>query len=297
MTGPATGTSVVGTSVGIVDAHHHLWDPARRRYPWMEGAALAPLRREFATPELRRVTAAAGVTSTVLVQTVSDAAETVEFLATAAASGGLVAGVVGWVDLTGDVPHQLAQLRSGPGGSALVGVRHQVEDEDDPRWLLRPAVRAGSAQVARAGLVTDLLVRTDQLAAATELVDALPGARFVLDHGAKPPVGTAAWPGWAAAVADLARRPNVVCKLSGLFTLVPAAAPAESLTPTLEHLLETFGPRRLVFGTDWPVSTLAAPYADVVARTVAQLAPLSADEREDVLARTARSTYGLPVTA
>ncbi|WP_432542201.1 amidohydrolase family protein [Kineococcus sp. SYSU DK002] len=267
----------------IVDAHHHLWDPATRHHPWMVEA----LRRRFTPADLRAVTGAAGIDRTVLVQTVSDLGETEEFLATAAASGGLVAGVVGWADHTRPVPAQVDGL---PHRDLLVGVRHQAEDEPDPGWPARPDVVAGVASAAAAGLVVDLLVRTDQLPAAVRLVDAVPRGRFVLDHGAKPPLGTDAYPAWRAGVAALAARPHVVCKLSGLFTLDRQ----DLLGPAVDHLLAVFGPRRLVFGTDWPVSTLALDHASVLERTLAFLDPLPAAERAAVLGGNAVRTYRLP---
>ena len=131
---------------------------------------------------------AAGVDATVLVQARSSAEESREFLATAAGSA-LIAGVVGWVDLTRPgVGDELAALRDGPGGDRLVGIRHQVHDEPDPDWLLRPDVVRGLARRRRAGLVYDLLVRTRELPAALEIVAPLPELRFVIDHLAKPPI-------------------------------------------------------------------------------------------------------------
>jgi L-fuconolactonase len=278
----------------VLDAHHHLWDPRTRAYPWMRRPGREPLIRPYHLTDLREMTRAAGIDGTVLVQTVSEEAETREFLVTAAGSDGLVVGVVGWVDLCApDVGDRLSSLRSAPGGELLVGVRHQVEDEPGVEWLARTEVRRGVAAVAEAGLVYDLLVRPDQLSAATALADALPQARFVLDHGAKPPIGRGAWHGWAQAVTELARRDNVTCKLSGLFTEVPAEGAFDDVVPSAEHLLDRFGPQRLMFGSDWPVSTLAAPYADVVGRTRDLLHGLSAKERADVLAGTAVRTYGL----
>ncbi|MEZ0491883.1 amidohydrolase [Kineococcus sp. TBRC 1896] len=264
----------------IVDAHHHLWDPATRDHPWMPPELATP----FTSQDLRRETALAGVDRTVLVQTVSSTAETAEFCATAAASDGLIAGVVGWADHTRDIPSQFEDLAHA---QFLRGVRHQVEDEPDPDWLRRPEVVA-AVRSAR-GLVVDLLVRFDQLPAATALLDAVPDGEFVLDHGAKPPVGADGYAAWCTGTAELARRENVVCKLSGLFTLEHA----ELLGPAVDHLFSVFGPDRLVFGTDWPVSTLALDYPAVVARTRSLLAPFSADERAAVLAGNAVRTYRL----
>ncbi len=144
----------------LLDAHHHLWDPAQREYPWMAGAELDALRRPFALTDLREVTAAAGVSQTILVQTISSVAETGDFLEVAAGSEGLIAAVVGWVDLADpEIEDVVARLRAGSGGQLLAGIRHQVEDEPDVDWLLGADVRRGAEAVAAAGLVHDLLVR------------------------------------------------------------------------------------------------------------------------------------------
>jgi L-fuconolactonase len=174
----------------IIDAHQHLWDPARRRYPFLEQPALAPIRRPYTVDDLRAVTDGR-VTGTVLVQTVGGRGETEEFLATAATSDGLIRGVVGWVDLTAaDVADQLGELRAGPGGERLVGIRHQVQDEPGEGYLAREDVRRGIRAVGAAGLAYDLLVLTPQLDEARDVARALPEVRFVLDHLAKPPRGS-----------------------------------------------------------------------------------------------------------
>jgi len=136
-------------------------------------------------------------------------------------------------------------------------------------------------------------VRLDQLPAATDLADVLPEARLVLDHGAKPPVGQPEWDRWATLVADLSRRENVTCKLSGLFTEVPPGRPLDDVTASAEHLLKCFGPHRLMLGSDWPVSTLAAAYEEVLSRTTRLLDGLTEPDRREVLAGTAARTYGL----
>ncbi|WP_214409466.1 amidohydrolase family protein [Sphaerisporangium fuscum] len=281
----------------MIDAHHHLWDPSRRPYPWMEGEALAPLRRPYGVDDLRRETAAAGVEATVLVQTVGTVEETEEFLATAGASGGLIAGVVGWVDLTApDVADELARLRDLPGGHLLTGIRHQVQDEADPAWLSRPEVRSGIRAVGEAGLVYDLLVLTRQLPAARELVRDLPGVRFVLDHAAKPPVASGALEPWAGEIEALAQSPNVTCKLSGLVTEADWTDwDAARLAPYAGHVLSCFGPERVMFGSDWPVCELAASYAEVVALAHELTSALTPSERARVFDTTARTTYGLRI--
>jgi len=254
--------------VAVIDAHQHFWDPARADYPWMTDD-VATLRRRFGPEDLEPLLRANGVTGTVVVQARQELAETKELLALAEEWPFLL-GVVGWLDLTGDVPAQLAGLVG-----KLVGVRHLVQDEPDPSWLLRPDVQRGIAAVGDAGLVYDLLVQTDQLPAAIETARRQPSVRFVLDHVAKRPRGDD--DAWRAGVTALAACANVVCKVSGLFT---EHAPEE----TAALALEWFGPERCMFGSDWPVSTLAVPYE--------QTLTVAAGDR-DVLGETAVRTYGL----
>jgi L-fuconolactonase len=275
----------------MIDAHHHLWDPSRREYPWMAGDAMDPIRRPYTVDDLRAVTKAAGVHATVLVQTVSSEEETSEFLETAKAEP-VIAGVVGWVDLIApDVADRLAALRElGP----LVGIRHQVEEEPDDDWLLRPAVVAGLSAVADAGPAFDLLVRPAQLAAASEVALRLPGLRLVLDHAAKPPIAAGEWEPWASAVAALAERENVVCKLSGLVTAADWSGwEVAHLRRYVDHVLDVFGPARLLFGSDWPVCELAAAYEVVLDAAVSLTGSLSDPERLAVFEHNARKVYDL----
>jgi L-fuconolactonase len=279
----------------VVDSHHHLWDPSRRDYPWMAGPALAPIRRAYTVDDLRRETAASTVDRTVLVQTVSDLAETEEFLAAAAGSDGLIAGVVGWIDLVADdVGDQITRLRAGTGGSRLVGIRHQVQDEPDPGWLRRPDVARGLRAVAAAGLVYDLLVLVPQLPTAIDVVRRHPDLRFVLDHAAKPPIASGEREPWAALVAELAGLPNTWCKLSGLVTEARWDGwTVENIRPYAEHVFEVFGPSRVMFGSDWPVCELAGSYARVRELMDKLTEGLTPAERADVFGATATAVYGL----
>jgi L-fuconolactonase len=140
-----------------IDAHHHVWELGRRPHAWLDHAGMAAVRRDFTLADLAPLTAAAGIDRTILVQVLPSPAETAEFL-TLAGAPGPVAGVVGWADLTsGRLSQALDTLRSGPGGAHLVGIRHLVQGEPDPRWLARTDVRRGLRTVADAGLVYDLL--------------------------------------------------------------------------------------------------------------------------------------------
>jgi L-fuconolactonase len=285
------------TAEGVIDAHHHVWDLSVRDQDWITGPELAPLRRDFLLADLESEAQAADVTATVLVQTIDVPEETPEFLALAQDSD-LVAGVVGWIDLTSpDVARALAALREGPGGEHLVGIRHQVQGESDPRWLVRPDVLRGLAAVAEAGLVYDLVVRPHQLAAGHEAARLLPGLTFVLDHADKPPIASGELRPWADAVRLLASLPNTVCKLSGLATEADWDQwSVEDLQPYANTVLDAFGPRRLMFGSDWPVCQLAATYAEVIGVARELTATLQPAERHEVFTGTALRTYGLTVT-
>lgn len=254
---------------------------------------MAPLRRSFTAEDFEPVVAGAGVESTVLVQSAGVSAETHELLARAASMAG-VAAVVGWVDLTGDVPGALAALSDSPDGRWLRGIRHQVEDEVDPGWLRRRDVRRGLRAVADAGLPYDLLVASEQLPAAIETVAALPDLRFVLDHAAKPPIASHRLEPWASDVRTLARMPNVTCKLSGLVTQADWYRwDVEELRRFADVVLEAFTPGRLMFGSDWPVCLLAASYAEVCDAAGELTASLSVDERVEVFGGTAHRVYEL----
>jgi L-fuconolactonase len=254
----------------IVDAHQHFWDPSRSDYPWMTDE-VASLRRRFGPDDLEPILREHDVAGTVVVQARHSLDETRELLAVAASTS-FVLGVVGWVDLTADVPAQLAGLEGG-----LVGVRHQVHDEPDPDWLLREDVQRGLTAVGEAGLVYDLLVRVRELPAAVETARRRSEARFVLDHVAKAPRSVGELEDWAAGVRRLAELPNVYCKVSGLLT---EGRPAR----TAELAVQWFGADRCLFGSDWPVCLLAGTYGDALAL---------AGNDEDVLGLTATRVYGL----
>lgn len=273
----------------IIDSHHHFWDPGRRTYPWM-GRAFDPVRRNFGPVDLAAAAQGAGVQRTVLVQTLPSSGETTEFLAMAAAHD-LIGGVVGWIDLMHeDVAGTIADLRSAEGGSKLAGVRHQIQDEVDPEWLLRTDVQRGLDAVEEAGLAYDLLVRARQLPAALESARRHPRLRFVIDHAAKPRIASGPRDHeWEDVMAPMAELPNVTCKISGLVTEADWTRwkPAD-LEPYVRRVLEWFGPERCMFGSDWPICLMAAPY-DRVLNTIKGIV----GDDEDVFGRTAMRVYRL----
>jgi len=282
----------------MIDTHHHLWDLSVREQPWLVGdqpwateEELAPLRRSFTVADLSRVAAPEDVTGTVVVQVLGDPAETADLLAIASDEG-LVRAVVGWADLTAaDVGDQIAAYRARPGGSRLAGIRHPLLAEPDPEWLARPAVRRGLGELAAAGgLCFELTLFSHQLPLAVETARSVPSLTFVLDHLGNPPVEDGDDGGWAAAIADLGGLDNVVCKLSGAHTSPVSAA---RLRPYYEAALAAFGPSRLMFGSDWPVSSLTAPYHEIAGMYRELISGLPPAERDAIAEGTARRVYGL----
>jgi L-fuconolactonase len=280
-------------AAAIIDAHHHFWDPRTADYPWMTGA-YEPLRKTYGPSDLAPLIEAVGVTATIVVQARQELDETL-FLLEIADTTPWVAGVVGWVDVTrADVAETIASIRESENGNRLVGIRHLVHDEPDPEWLLRDDVLRGLSAVAETGLVYDLLVRTRELPAATEAARRLPGLRFALDHLAKPPISTRKIEPWASAMGEIAGLPNVTCKVSGLVTEADWSSwRSADLTPYIIKAVEIFGADRLMWGSDWPVCTLAATYSEVYETAVEILSDQVGDELESILGKRAASTYGL----
>jgi L-fuconolactonase len=278
--------------MSVIDAHVHLWDLDVRSQPWTDPFPV--LRRSFRLDELTAVLASHGVDAAVVVQAGDTTGETLDLLALAAGTARL-AGVVGWVDLTSaDVAQALSTLRSAPGGSKLVAVRHQLQVEPDPAFLARRDVRAGLAAVAAAGLTYDVVISPSQLPIVIGVVAALPQLRFVLDHAGKPAIAAPAaeLDRWRADLAELATAPNVAVKLSGLVTEADWVSWTQAqLEPVIEHVLTCFGPSRVMAGSDWPVCLLAADYRTVQATLAPMLARLGPDDRAEVLGGTATRWY------
>lgn len=278
----------------MIDSHHHVWDTTARDHAWL--AELPAINRTFGLADLHPLAAAAGVSGTVLVQVLGDVAETQEFLALAAADP-LVRGVVGWVDLTEPgVTDTLAGLQAGPGGDHLVGIRHLVQSEPDLEWLLKPEVRAGIAEVGVAGLVYDLLILPGHLDIAHRLITELPDVSFVVDHMAKPRIALGEIDDWARGMRRLAELPNVACKVSGILTEAGDNFSVPALTRYVRVVLEAFSARRLMIGSDWPVSLLATDYQQVVSTLVETLTSAGATGTDlaQTTSATAERWYRLP---
>ncbi len=278
------------TEAPAVDAHQHFWRYNAAEYAWI-GAGMDALRRDFLPTDLDTECRACGVAGTIAVQARQTIEET-RWLLDLAARNPLVRGVVGWAPLTATgVEADLERLAANP---KLKGFRHVLHDEPDDGYMLRPEFLRGVALLARHDLVYDILIFERHLRQTIEFVDRIPAQRFVVDHAAKPRIREGLLEPWRTRMGELARRPNVVCKVSGLVTEADWKAwSLEDLRPYFDALLDLFGPRRLMFGSDWPVALLASTYARWIETVRALAAGLGADERAALFADTATSIYRL----
>jgi L-fuconolactonase len=284
-----------------IDSHQHFWSLSKREYSWLEGEALTPIRREFGPQELVPELEAAGLDGSILVQTCSSVEETLEFLEIAAQNPAVM-GVVGWVDLTDpEVGHTLDTLKGGPNGRFLVGIRHGVQSEADPMWLMRADVNRGLEQVRAKGLAYDLLITPRDVPAALETARAHPELTFVIDHAAKPNLKAGDLKArdlelerWKNSLEPFVALPNVYIKLSGLATEADWKhwTPAQ-IVPYFQVCLEQFGPERCMYGSDWPVCLLAANYGQTLEWVVAALEGRDKMAQDAVLGGTAARAYRL----
>lgn len=273
-----------------VDAHHHFWRLGRYEYGFLSPEQ-NPLWRDYLPVDLAPLLQASGIDSTVLVQTIASVPETRWFLELAE-DNRFIAGVVGWVDLTApDVGETLDDLRRH---SKFVGIRHNVHDEADPTWLDRADARRGLSALTERSIPYDLLVRPQHLEQCLRLARDLPDLRLVVDHLAKPRIAEQGWDDWASPIRELSRNDQVFCKLSGMITEAAWRDwRHDDLKPYIDHVVDCFGPSRLMFGSDWPVCLLAGSYSQVVDAVTVNLAGLSDTERNAILGVTATRFYGL----
>ena len=275
---------------GTVDAHVHLWNRALDPQDWIDPATMGPIDRDFGPEELAEPLAATGCDRAVVVQSSNSIEETLRLVALEARS---IGAVVGWVDLGADVPAQLARVEDA-ATRPLAGVRHLAHIDPDPEWLLRPDVDRGLTALAREDKTFDLVIRAWQLPQASRVAAAHEGVRFVLDHLAGPPSDPVELRRWAGDLHELARRPNVVAKLSGLVSgLEPGTWGVEDLRAPVEVAFEAFGPERILYGSDWPLVELgggARSWREAVGEL---LEGLSADDVDGVLGANAARVYGI----
>jgi len=283
--------------VTVLDAHLHLWDLGFGRYGWL-GPQHGPLHRSFSAEEAEQELRTCGVDAAVLVQAEDSEVDTL-FMLDVSLTCAWVAGVVGWVQLDDParVEDQLARYADHEAfDQAFRGIRHLVHDDPRDDFFELAPVRRSLGLLAERGLPFDVADAWPRhLTRLPRLTDALPGLTLVLDHLGKPPRGTDELDAWAVAVRELARRPNVVAKVSGLQRPGEPFS-AVALRPVWDVALEAFGPDRLMYGGDWPMTIPDGGYAShwqTVEGLAAELAP---DERTALLAGTAARTYRLETT-
>jgi L-fuconolactonase len=275
-----------------VDAHHHVWHLDRGDYGWLRPTPrLAPICRDFGLDDLRPSLAAAGIGATVLVQAAPTVAETRYLIDVASASQGLVRGVVGWVDLAApDATVMLAELTANP---LLKSIRPMLQDLDDPRWILGPQVQPALSAMAQLGLRFDALVKPRELKPLRSMLERHPELAVVIDHCAKPDIAGGAWQPWADDLAAIAANTAACCKLSGLVTEAGEGWTVAALRRYVDHVLDCFGSERVLWGSDWPVLTLAASYESWSAATDLLLAALPERDRDAIRGSNAQRFYAL----
>jgi len=278
----------------IIDAHHHLWKTARGDYFWLDAQAnpaLEPIARDFPVEDYRSLAQANGIEGSVLVQATQTVAETQWLLEQARASGGLILGVVGWVDLAAkNAPDALADLSRN---RLVRGVRPMLQDIPNVDWILRAELDPALRAVIALGLTFDALIKPPHLENTFTLLTRYPDLRVVIDHGAKPGIAQGQWQPWADQMRRIAAETRACCKLSGLVTEASPQWKTGELRRYTDHLIECFGPDRLMWGSDWPVALLAADYADWLQTTRQLIGELSAAERAKVMGENAARFYRL----
>jgi L-fuconolactonase len=275
-----------------IDAHQHFWRYSPSDYGWIDDR-MAALRRDFLPDDLQREIAQVGVEATIAVQARQSLSET-EWLLELANQYPIIGGVVGWFPLAEDGIERL--LEKFARNRVLKGVRHVVQDEPDDAFLENRSFNAGVTALRRFELVYDILIYERQLPQAIAFVDRHPNQPFVLDHLAKPLAAKNELEPWAARIRELARRESVMCKVSGLATESSWNHwDLEQLRPYLDTVLEAFGPRRLMFGSDWPVCLIATTYSRWH-KTIEQWAqPLTGDERTWLFGKSAATAYNIDI--
>ncbi|MDA8746182.1 amidohydrolase family protein [Rubripirellula amarantea] len=273
----------------IIDAHHHFWVYDTAEFGWIDDN-MRTIRRNFLPEDLEAEAAAAGIDGVVSVQARQTVEET-DWLLDLARSNDLVQGVVGWLPLASkNLKPELDRVAHDP---KLKGVRHVVQDEA-PGFLDDPEFNRGIGELKACGLVYDLLLFEHQLVEAIRFVDRHPSQSFVVDHIAKPQIKLNRIDPWRENIHELAKRDNVTCKISGMATEADYSDWTESqLQPYVETVLEAFGPKRLMFGSDWPVCLVAVGYRQWIDLVRECIAPLSSDEQVAILSGTATKIYHL----
>lgn len=272
-----------------IDAHMHLWRLDRGEYAWITDD-LAPIKRDFGPQDAKPLLDSCGIEGAILVQAAPTVAET-GFLLAHAAREPWVQGVVGWVDMAArDAPDVIAGLAEDP---RLVGIRPMLQDIPNVEWMLRPELGPAFRALIEQGLGFDCLVRPPHLEALLALLARHGELRAIIDHGAKPAIAAGEPEPWASRMTALARETSAFCKLSGLITEAGPGWTPSDLRPWVDHLLDVFGPERLLWGSDWPVLTLAGDYVGWYRAAEELMAGLNPEARRAIFGDNAARAYRL----
>jgi L-fuconolactonase len=273
-----------------IDAHQHFWKYDPREYDWIDDR-LAVLRRDFLPADLETHLKSRALDGCVAVQARQSLEET-RWLLELARCSSFVVGVIGWVDLRSrDLGAQLERFAADP---KFLGVRHVVQSEPDGDFLLRRDFMNGIAMLAEFGLTYDILIYPRHLPAAAKFVQNFPKQRFVLDHLAKPLIARGELEPWTSGIRELAQHENVWCKVSGMVTEANWGTwYREVFRPYLDVVCEAFGTKRLMFGSDWPVCTVAASYGTVYNIVAEYLEQFSSAEQDSIFGENAVRFWGL----
>jgi L-fuconolactonase len=273
-----------------IDAHHHLWKYSSKDYPWMS-EGMEAIRRDFLVDDLNQTLSEAGINGAVTVQARQTLIET-DWLLQLASASKIMRGVVGWVPLVNSrVQDDLERLASN---KKLKAVRHVIHDEPDNFFILREDFNRGIALLERFKLKYDVLIFERHLPQTIAFVDRHPEQIFIVDHIAKPRIKDGDMEPWRGALTDLARRENIYCKLSGMVTESNWSFWTESeLQPYVDVVLTAFGPKRTMFGSDWPVLLVASSYKRWVETVHRMIRSLSDDEQKWIMGQTAKAVYEL----
>jgi|APGre2960657373_1045057.scaffolds.fasta_scaffold10450_2 L-fuconolactonase len=265
-----------------IDSHHHLWDLAKYPYDWMVGEEMKPIRRNFEVRDLQSAIAGTGIEKTVLVHATTTHDETYDMLELADSNSTIIA-VVGWLDI-----HSLESIAEcekylqAKGGSYLKGIRDVAQDHPDSHYLARPQAIATVRKLGELGLVFEILTKTPELKGAIDLVRACPNVQFVLDHISKPYISRQEFEPWKSMITELSKFANVSCKISGLVTEAKWKQwKVEDYVPYIDHVIESFTPARLMFGSDWPVALLGADNYSQVVKLASMLTQEFSDSEKD----------------
>ena len=273
----------------MIDTHHHFWNFTKEEFGWIEDDSI---RKSFNAPELEQTLSSSPVTAAVSVQARCCLEEN-DYLLAQSEGNDFIAGVVGWVDLSSaSLAEQLENAAQHP---KFVGVREIIQGTADEQFLGNHQFNRGVAKLAASNLTFDLLLFDHQLRSGIDFVSRHPGLPIVLDHCGKPPISENYFPSaWKADIRALSKHENAFCKLSGLTTEIKdGTRPSPSLfQPYFETVLEAFGPNRLMFGSDWPVSLSQAPYRDWIEIVEELTSGLTASEQDAIFRTTAQSFYG-----